>query len=121
MVRGDENLLSIATENLMHNALKFRRRPEAVIVEVKSGASRVTLSVTSPGARISSTERERVFDRFYRGAEARGATEGHGLGLPLCRHIARLHGGEARCVSGEEEDARFVLELPSWKPMPVVE
>jgi len=114
MVRGDEDLLAIAAENLLDNALKFRRRSEPVRVNVDHGAKGVTLTVTSPGARIASSDRERVFDRFYRAAEARSATHGHGLGLPLCRHIARLHGGEARCVSGDDEDARFVLELPAW-------
>jgi len=39
---------------------------------------------------------------------------GHGLGLAMARHIARLHGGDVACVSGEAEDARFALTLPQW-------
>jgi signal transduction histidine kinase len=56
-----------------------------------------------------------VFERFHRGGEARPNADGHGLGLSLCRHIARLHGGDARCVSEPDEDARFVLDLPAWR------
>jgi signal transduction histidine kinase len=116
MARGDEELLSIAIENLLDNARKFRASGEAVRVEVASAGDRVRVFVGSPGARISADLRERAFERFYRGAEARTGADGHGLGLPLCRHIARLHGGDARCASAPHEDARFVLEVPAWEP-----
>jgi signal transduction histidine kinase len=81
--------------------------------EVSEDGVRVTVS--SPGARIAAGERDRLFERFYRGAGARTAHEGHGLGLALARHIARLHGGEAECASAPDEDARFVLRVPSWR------
>jgi signal transduction histidine kinase len=116
LVRGDEELLSIAIENLLDNARKFRSQGQPVRVDVCASAERVSVAVASPGARVSNEARERVFERFYRGAEARAGSDGHGLGLPLCRHIARLHGGEARCASRPDEDARFVVEMPAWTP-----
>ncbi len=115
-VRGDEELLGIALENLLDNARKFTPSGRAVGVTLFDVAGRVSLRVISPGARIAPEDQERLFKRFYRDPEARAAHRGHGLGLPLARHIARLHGGDVRCVSGPQEDARFVLDLPAWEP-----
>lgn len=116
LVRGDEDLLSIAVENLLDNAAKFTPGGEAVRVALAERDHRVELVVTSPGARIEGGQAERLFERFYRSPQARVSQRGHGLGLPLARHIARLHGGEVRCVSRPHEDAAFELCLPGWSP-----
>jgi len=113
LVRGDEELLGIAVENLLDNARKFRAHGQPVGVSLSDEGGRVRLTVTSPGARVPAAERERLFERFYRSAEAR-AGDGHGLGLPLARQVARLHGGDVDCVSTPSEDAAFALDLPSW-------
>ena len=52
-----------------------------------------------------------VFDRFYRGATARGRS-GSGLGLAIVRQVAESHGGSVRVESPEDGGARFVLALP---------
>ena len=115
LVRGDEELLRIAVENLLDNAKKFKQPGCPARVTVEVAADWVRVSVTSPGARVAAEERDHLFERFYRGAQARAAHEGHGLGLALARHIARLHGGEAECASGPDEDARFDLKVASWR------
>jgi len=117
LVRGDEALLGIAVENLLDNACKFASPGLAPRVLLEADGTAVRLSVMSPGTRVRREEAERVFERFYRGPEARAAISGHGLGLPLARHIARLHGGDVRCVSGPDEEARFELSLPAWHPL----
>jgi len=115
LVRGDEELLRIAVENVLDNAKKFKQPGSRARVSAEEAGGWVRVSVTSPGARVAAGERDRLFERFYRGAEARAAHEGHGLGLALARHIARLHGGEAECTSAPDEDARFVLKVASWR------
>ena len=115
LVRGDEDLLRIAVSNLLDNARKFGRLERSSSARVDANESRVTLRVTTPGARITAAERERLFDRFYRGPEARPDQPGHGLGLSLARHIARLHGGDVVLASGPEDDPCFVLDLPTWR------
>lgn len=115
LVRGDEDLLRIAVENLLDNAKKFKQPGSRAHVSVEETAERVSVSVTSPGARVAAWERERLFERFYRSPAARAAHEGHGLGLALARHVARLHGGDVTCASDPDEDARFVLSVPSWR------
>jgi len=117
LVRGDEALLGIAVENLLDNARKFSQPGRAPRVVVNGDGASVRLTVTSPGTRIPRGEAEHLFERFYRGPEARVAFAGHGLGLPLARHIARLHGGDVRCVSGPDEEACFELTLPGWHPL----
>ena len=118
LVRGDEELLSIAVENLLDNAGKFSSPDRPVRVCLSEQEGRVRLAVTSPGARITEAERDRLFERFYRAPEARVSRRGHGLGLPLARHIARLHGGEVSCISDASEDAAFELALPPWSAVP---
>ncbi len=114
VVRGDEDLIEIAVQNLLENARKFATGSDPVRAVLADEGGRVRLEVTTPGARIASAQCERLFDRFYRAPEVRAQRDGHGLGLALARHVARLHGGDVQCVSGEGEDARFTLALPAW-------
>jgi signal transduction histidine kinase len=83
-----------------------------VSLSLEDQRGRIRLAITTPGGRISEAERDRLFDRFYRGPESRVAHPGHGLGLPLARHIARLHGGDVACVSRPDQDACFELVVP---------
>src|SRR4030095_7330223 len=115
LVRGDEQLIAIAVHNLLENARKFALRPDPVRAVLSQADDCVRLEVVTPGARIPPDQHERVFDRFYRAPEARAQAGGHGLGLALARHVARLHGGALRCVSSGTEDARFALDLPAWR------
>ncbi len=116
LVRGDEELLRIAVANLLDNAKKYKAGTPEARVELVEDGDRVRLAVTSPGARVTAAQRPHLFERFYRSPESRAAGAGYGLGLALVRHIARLHGGEAECTSGPEEDVRFVLAIPAWRP-----
>ncbi|HKN46714.1 MAG TPA: HAMP domain-containing sensor histidine kinase [Candidatus Polarisedimenticolia bacterium] len=114
LIRGDEELLGIAVENLFENAAKFGLVERPVGIHLDEQRGRIRLIITSPGARITEAERDLLFERFYRSPEARAARRGHGLGLPLARHIARLHGGDVSCISRPDEDACFVLEIPTF-------
>ncbi len=118
LVRGEEQLLRIAVINLLDNARKFGRPGAPPVAAVEAGEGFVNLRVTTPGSRICATDGARLFDRFYRGPEARAEQPGHGLGLSLARHIARMHGGDVTLVSWENEDACFLLALPAWRPGP---
>ena len=97
LVRGDRELLRRLVRNLVANALRHGAPP--VAVRVRADDQRVTLTVSDAGEGIATTERERVFERFYRGAGKQNV-EGYGLGLPLVREIARAHGGRAWVAEG---------------------
>ncbi|MEO8360254.1 MAG: ATP-binding protein [Vicinamibacteria bacterium] len=117
LVRGDEDLLRVAVSNLLDNARKFGAAGASPRVEVSTANGRVSLRVITPGSRISAAERDLLFDRFYRGPESRAGQPGHGLGLSLAQHIARLHDGDVSLASVETEDPCFVLDLPTWRPV----
>lgn len=115
LVRGEEELLRIAVSNLLDNARKFGRPGAPPFAAVEALDGRVGLRVTTPGSRIGAAEAARLFDRFYRGPEARAEQPGHGLGLSLARHVARMHGGDVTLLSSPDQDACFLLDLPVWR------
>jgi two-component system OmpR family sensor kinase len=88
-VHGDPQSLALLLSNLLDNALRYTPRNGRVdvSVDVVDGDSVLTVADTGPG--IPADERERVFDRFYRG-QAAGAG-GSGLGLSIVRRIADAH------------------------------
>ena len=112
LVAGDGVLLASALRNLLDNALKFTRPGQAVAVSLVESEGRVELTVDDSGAGIPLAERERVFDPFYRGAEARAGGTGFGLGLPILRRVARAHGGDVHVLDSPLGGARLVLRLP---------
>jgi signal transduction histidine kinase len=81
-------------------------------VEPAKGAIRLVVADHGPG--VAPSERERVFERFYRGQSAgqRGATNGTGLGLVLVAEHVHLHGGRVWVEDGTGAENRFVVELP---------
>ncbi|MBL8915432.1 MAG: HAMP domain-containing histidine kinase, partial [Archangium sp.] len=94
-VRGDPTLLHAMLSNAISNALKFGSRAAVEVVPEPSDAEAV-LRVDDDGPGVPQAERDRVFQPFVRSARARTeGVAGHGLGLALIRHIARLHGGTA--------------------------
>jgi signal transduction histidine kinase len=71
--------------------------------------------VADRGPGVAPGERDRIFERFYRGQAAgqRGVTSGTGLGLSLVVEHVRLHGGRVWAESGAGGENRFVVELPT--------
>ena len=112
LVAGDSALLGSALRNLLDNALKFTRPGQAVAVSLVEIEGRTELTVDDSGPGIPVAERERVFDPFYRGAEARAGGTGFGLGLPILRRVARAHGGNVQVLDSPLGGARLVLRLP---------
>lgn len=78
--------------NLIDNAIRYGRPGGNVAIHCLVEAGGVVLRVDDDGPGIPEAERERVFERFYRGMDARA--EGCGLGLPIVRALARQHGAE---------------------------
>jgi signal transduction histidine kinase len=113
LVSGHPALLASAVRNILDNALKFTRAGVPIRLEV-AGGSDAGVIVDDGGPGIPAAERERVFDPFYRGAEARAERSGLGLGLPILRQVARAHGGEVAIEDSPLGGARVGLRLPLW-------
>jgi signal transduction histidine kinase len=109
----DKRRVERVLTNLVVNAETHGRGLGHVSVERVDSMARITLEDQGPG--IPSEDRERVFDRFYRGQRsgARGDTGGAGLGLALVAEHLRFHGGTVRLEDGPGGlGTRAVMEIP---------
>jgi signal transduction histidine kinase len=97
LVEGDERLMSLATRNLLENARKYGAGVR--IVRVSREGRGVRLAVIDAGPGLDADARERMFDRYWRGA---ADAEGRGLGLALVRAVAERHGGSAAAAPGPD-------------------
>jgi two-component system phosphate regulon sensor histidine kinase PhoR len=70
------------------------------------------VDVADQGPGIPESERDRVFERFYKVDRARGGPGGTGLGLSIARHIAERHGGRIWVESGDAAGSIFHVALP---------
>lgn len=111
-VRGDAVLLARLCGVLVDNALRYSGTPGNVRVSVQARTDVVVLTVEDNGRGVPVADRVRIFDRFFRGEEARHRrADGSGLGLAIASWIVRRHGGTIRVDDSELGGARFVVEL----------
>lgn len=111
-VRGDAVLLARLCGVLVDNALRYSGTPGNVRVSVQARTDVVVLTVEDNGRGVPVADRGRIFDRFFRGEEARHRrADGSGLGLAIASWIVRRHGGTIRVDDSELGGARFVVEL----------
>lgn len=108
-VRGDPRLLRRLLRNLLENADRHGVPP--IQVTLTHEAACVTIVVADQGPAIAADQCERLFEPFYRRADAR-ENRGVGLGLALVRQIARRHGGDALCMRTDDGRNRFCVTLP---------
>jgi signal transduction histidine kinase len=111
-VEGDRLLLRRLIRNLVENARRYAGDGAIDISVVREG-DRAVLDVRDHGPGVPASERERIFEPFYRLASTRESGRGSGLGLALVREIARRHGGEAVCLAAEDGGSRFRIDLPA--------
>ena len=89
----DADQLKRVFGNLMHNAIKWSPKGEAITVTATEQADEITVSVFDKGPGVPEDLRSRVFERFYQADVSRSGDEGTGLGLAICKHIVEAHGG----------------------------
>jgi len=119
-VEGDASASQILVRNLVDNAVRYTPSGGRVELTVANQAGQVVLAVDDSGKGIPTSERERVFDRFYRRAnneEAGLEDTGSGLGLAIVRSIAQRHAAsvqmEDSALGGLRVELRFA---PQVKP-----
>jgi two-component system, OmpR family, sensor histidine kinase TctE len=103
-VKGNVHAIEDAIRNLVENAITHSPPRTEVVVSVRRNGS---VSVADQGPGISPEDRERIFDRFWRG---RGATSlGAGLGLAIVKEIMRVHRGNISVDNNPNGGATFTL------------
>lgn len=111
--RFDREQVETIAANLLSNAVKFTPRGGQIHVRAWADDAEVHFEVRDDGPGIPAEEQERIFNRFYqveRGAA--GKIKGTGLGLALCRELAKLHGGRLVVESAVGEGSAFRVSLP---------
>ena len=107
--RGDPDAVARVVRILIDNALRYGDG-EPIRVTAAEGAN-ATVEVADRGPGVPPEERERIFERFYRG-RARGSEGGFGLGLAIGRELAERMGGTLTLADRPGGGTRFMLSLP---------
>lgn len=110
-VEADRLRLRQVVANLVDNAVKYCREDGLVTLSAREVGDEVELAVSDTGAGLSDTERERVWDRMYRGP-IQPDQRGLGLGLSLVRAVVQAHNGEVEVESTPGQGSRFSVRLP---------
>jgi signal transduction histidine kinase len=107
---GNLSSLQRLLANLLDNAIKFSPAAGEITITLISSDTVTILSVADNGPGIQKEDRERIFDRFYRGDASRSIS-GNGLGLALVKSIALLHNGTVNVDSDGKNGSCFVVRL----------
>ncbi|WP_432698194.1 ATP-binding protein [Marinobacterium sp. YM272] len=109
-VDGHALYLSILLRNLVDNAIRYTPTGGEVTLELVTQDGRVQVSVIDSGPGLTDEQKQRVFERFYRG---KNNSDGSGLGLSIVHQIAELHGSEIQLLDRQDGQtglvARFTL------------
>ena len=108
----DKELMRIAINNLLTNAVKYSNSGDTVSLELEDLAERVRISVSDTGIGIADDDIEHIFDKFFRSesTDVRDRT-GHGLGLSLAYDIVKLHNGYISVSSELNQGTTFAIEI----------
>jgi two-component system sensor histidine kinase KdpD len=109
-VEADRELLLLAFRQLLDNAAKYS--PPASTITVRATANgTVDVVFQNSGPPIPERDHPRIFERFYRGAQAR-RIPGTGMGLAIVDQIVRAHGGRVAASSAPDQETAFTISLP---------
>ncbi|HWP74647.1 MAG TPA: sensor histidine kinase, partial [Methylomirabilota bacterium] len=109
----DGEALKQALANLLDNAMKYSADRRKIAVTARREGDGVAVAVADEGIGIPLSERERIFEKFYRvGRSETQGRRGSGVGLALVKHIVEAHGGRVTVDGGPGVGSRFTLHLP---------
>lgn len=102
------HVVSIFTDN----AIKHSNQGGEIHIQLKKEDGKITLTFYNTGEGIKETEKEKIFERFYRSDESRSReTGGYGLGLAIAKSIVQQHGGKIKVTTKSGEWIRFMIKL----------
>ena len=104
---ASEERIRQALDNLIENAVEVSPRGGTVTVEARSKHPLVEIGVRDEGPGLTAAERERAFDRFWRG---RGG-EGSGLGLAIVQRLVEADGGTVELMAADPNGLEAVVRL----------
>jgi signal transduction histidine kinase len=108
----DPDLIRQLLNNLCSNAVNYNTAHGWIHIELHVHRSILTIAFTNPSNSVSKDVLDKAFERFYRGSgEHSRSTDGHGLGLSLCKEIIRLHHGAIKINNNERNEVCVSIEV----------
>ena len=108
---GDAELIERLVLIVLDNAIKYTPPGGNVRIDVAARDGKRSVIISDTGIGIPADQLPRIFERFYRGDTARSHAEGAGLGLPIARWIADLHGARIS-VASDPAGTRVEIDFP---------
>lgn len=118
-VIGDRHYTGLILQNLLENARKYNRAGGRIRLTARREGNRILLAVGNTGRSIPPPAQAQIFERFHRGQMGENIP-GYGLGLNLARELARLHGGDLRLVSSDNDWTEFEVRFCAAQPVAAV-
>ncbi len=119
IVMGDRHALISVLNNLVENALKYTPITSSIHVSLQATSNLAQLIVADEGEGIQDTEKNKVFQKFYRiGNEDTRKAKGTGLGLFLVKELVELHKGTIRLNNNIPKGSLFIVDIPCFKVHP---
>ena len=111
IIKGDQELLRSAIENVVRNAVRFTAVNTAVEITLKTDANQVVLQVRDHGPGVPEAELQRLFEPFYRITQQARQRDsgGYGIGLAITARVVGLHGGKV--TAQNTKDGGLVVTL----------
>lgn len=111
-ISADKDLLRVAINNLLTNAIKYNQQGGTVTLSVNETTEAINIIVSDTGIGIAKEDQDKIFEKFYRSneGEVRERT-GHGLGLSLARDIVHLHNGHLTVDSTLGKGTEFTINI----------
>jgi two-component system phosphate regulon sensor histidine kinase PhoR len=112
-VNVDPEIVTQALVNVLQNAYHYTPAQKRIGVAVRTRDAMVEIAVADNGPGVAPSERNKIFERFYRGAAAKMLqVRGTGLGLAMVRAVIKAHGGSIRVEGNEPTGSIFTIALP---------
>ncbi len=108
-INGDLLLLQLAVNNLLDNAIKYSGKEGIVLLKMFQSDKEIHVQVIDEGPGISNTEKEKIFEKYYRGSQSK--TKGTGLGLYLTKKIVQAHNGTIKIENNILKGSNFEIIL----------
>jgi signal transduction histidine kinase len=113
----DRRRIQQALGNLVLNASRYAPARTEIVIRTQRVGDEIRFAVADEGPGIPAAERQRIFDKFYRGKGTKEHVSGTGLGLAIARTLVELHGGRIWIDDAAGPGALFVIAIPH-EPVP---
>jgi len=111
-IKGNRILITRALNNIVENAIKYSGGSK-ILVNVRKTNKMVKIDIEDNGKGIPKSERDNVFERFYRIDKGRSRKEGgSGLGLAIAREVVENYGGRLTLDTKNSKGSKFVITFP---------